>query len=137
MGSLNYNNGIWLAIEKDHHEKAELLARKLYDLDIPSKQTWFDELRVGLARQPSKIKTLDEFFSTKRNTTLFRLNIGRTEMWQGKDSPRIFFVCNLLTTELKADQFYWFNCGLEDGYKEFDKTFKEIYGLCWAAYPRL
>jgi hypothetical protein len=133
---MNYNNGIWLGIGNDSHEKAELLARKLYDLDIPSKKTWFDELKVGLARQPTKIKNLDEFFSIKKKTNIIRLNLGRHELWQGKDGPTITFAYNICQTERKVDLFYWFVCDFEEGYDKVDEVFKEIYGKDLAVYPR-
>ena len=134
---MSYNNGVWLAIGNDSHEKAEALARKLYDLDIPSKQIFFDEASSGLqTRESTKIKNLDEFFSFEGEYRILRLNVGRTECIQWKDIPKIHFIYNTCKIRELPDQFYWFICDLEDGYEKFDETFREVYGKSWAAYPR-
>lgn len=134
---MSYNNGVWLAIGNDSHEKAEALARKLYDLDIPSKQTGFDELRMpNWARQSTGTKTMDEFFSIEKEKSVIRLNIGRTEYFQGKDIPKITFLWDLYPKNERVNIFCWFICNLEDGYEKFDETFREVYDKSWAAYPR-
>ena len=133
---MSYSGGIWLAIDKDSEEKAELLVRKLDNLNLKTKMTLFDKMINGeTSRQPSEIKNLEEFLLRPRKDSIIRLNVGRTEQIGKKDIALIHFIWNINPCK-DDDQFYWFKCEFDEGYKPIDKIFREIYSKSLMGYKR-
>ncbi len=137
---MEYENGYWPATEKAGEEKAEEFSRKLYDLEIPSKQTWFDKLdcKISCARKTQKHMTLEDFFSIERSSwSTQSFIVGRTNTLRSENISEIVWSWRMSPENENVEFFYWFVCNYKDGFEKVANVFKEVYRISIEKYPRI
>jgi hypothetical protein len=139
---MEYDNGIWLNLGTEDYKTNQEFIYRLHNLDIPSKNAWFDKLdcNESFSRIKQPEMDLDDFLSkTEDKFEQIKLVIGRSEVidldvgWQ----KAISFVWFRSIKNSNAEYIYFFQVEYNEAVEPIKEIFQEIYKQGLFLFPRI
>ncbi|MFH1455852.1 MAG: hypothetical protein ABIF40_02795 [archaeon] len=128
----------WLNLEYLPFEQTKTFVRRLFDIGIDEKMTYFSQLKDDWEPgkpQPTKRDrnmTLDNFLSLMTEEVIIRYVIGQDIYFPSQKKPAITLLLKdyHFKETSKVTRMAWYHCPYsKENYEKLDEIFQESYGI--------